>query len=62
MKQALSSEQQQLLRNNKVIEQSEIVYQEGDLFIAEDVLSNTKRILNAAQILSESNKKQVLLD
>lgn len=62
MKQALPSEQQQMLRNNKIIEQSEIVYKEGDLYIAEDVLSNTKRILNSAQILSESNNRQVLWD
>ncbi len=61
MKIALTKEQQVLLRGKGVINQSEIAYLEGDLYIAEDVLSGEKRMLTtAATMLSEANKSRVL--
>ena len=61
MKQALTKDQQTFLRGRGVLTQNEVAYQEGDLYVAEDVLSGTKRILaNAGSMLSESNTKKIL--
>ncbi len=61
MKQALTKEQQQLLRGRGVLHSNEVAYQEGDLYVAEDVLSGVKRIIaSAGNVLSESSDKQIL--
>ena len=41
------------LRAQGVISETEIVYKEGDLFIAKDVVSNTKRIIEYRENVNE---------
>lgn len=48
----------QHLREIGVIKQTEIIYQEGDLYIAKDVVSDTKRIVEIKAILSSSRKNE----
>ena len=61
MKTALTKSQQTLLRGKGILTQNEVAYQEGDLYVAEDVLSGARRILaNASNVLSEATSTQVL--
>lgn len=61
MKTALTKSEQQLLRGKGILSQNEVAYQEGDLYVAEDVLSGARRILaNASSVLSEANQSKVL--
>jgi hypothetical protein len=41
------------LRAQGVISETEVVYKEGDLFIAKDVVSNTKRIIEYRENVNE---------
>lgn len=60
MKTTLTSEQLQLLRTRGILEKNEVAYQEGDIFVAEDVLSGAKRIITPNSVLSEASQKKVL--
>lgn len=54
MKSALSTPEQESLRMKKILKTSEIAYQEGELFFAEDALTGDKRVINVSQIMAES--------
>ncbi len=59
MKTALDQKMQQQLRSQGVLNSDEVAYKEGDIFIAENVLTSAKRILSSS-VLTENNKKQIL--
>ena len=58
MKTVLDQKLQQQLRAEGVIEENEIAYKEGDIFVAENVLSGARKIISPP-VLTE-NKKQIL--
>lgn len=41
------------LRTQGIITQTEVVYKEGDLFIAKDVVSNSRRIIEYKEAVNE---------
>ncbi len=49
----LSAEALKNLRVEGVISQTEIVYKDGDLFIAKDVVSNARRIIEYREAVNE---------
>lgn len=60
MKIILNPENIKLLRQKGIIAESEIVTVEGDLYVAENVLSGAKRVISVGNVLNE-NSKRVLL-
>lgn len=60
MKNALTPQDQHMLRSRGILQDNEVAYQEGDLYVAENVLSGHKRIINAGSILAETTNKQIL--
>ena len=60
MKTALTKIEQTFLRREGIIQQSEVAYLEGDLYIAEDVLSGEKRMITQAGTMLSENKSRVL--
>ena len=66
---SLSKDILQNLRENKVITEQEIVSIEGDIYVAKNVLSDKKRIIDSATIknylknnLNENSNKRLLKD
>tara|TARA_R110000824_G_scaffold136384_1_gene299970 strand:+ start:132 stop:317 length:186 start_codon:yes stop_codon:yes gene_type:complete len=59
MNQELSSAQLADLRAQRLIEESEFAYIAGDLLIAENAVTNEKRIVGKSELLTE-NKRRVL--
>ncbi len=58
MQTTLSDEQLRTLREGHIIESNEIAYKNGDLLIAENVLTKQTRIVGqAGNILAEANKR-----
>lgn len=57
----IPSEEIQLLRNSQLISDSEIAYWQGDLFIVEDVLSGTKRMLDKSKTMILETKRRMIL-
>ena len=57
MKIPLEQAKQKQLRNNGVITFDEIAYQEGDLFVAENVLNGTKRMISSFRPTSVQSLK-----
>jgi hypothetical protein len=58
MQAALSDDQLRSLREGRIIEQNEIAYKNGDLLVAENVLTKQTRIIGqASSILTEANKR-----
>jgi hypothetical protein len=58
MQAALSDDQLRSLREGRIIEQNEIAYKNGDLLIAENVLTKQTRIIGqASNVLAEANKR-----
>ena len=54
----LGREQIALLRERKLVSETEIAYIAGDLIVAENVTSGEKRVVGeAGSILTESNKR-----
>ena len=49
------------LRSQGVISPTEVVYKEGDLFIAKDVVTNNKRIIEYRSSMSENTNDKRLL-
>lgn len=49
------------LRSQGVISSTEVVYKEGDLFIAKDVVTNNKRIIEYRSSMSENTNDKRLL-
>jgi len=61
MKQILSDETQTALRTEKIISESEVAMQIGDKFIAENILSRTRREINVpVRLLENSGNRRVL--
>lgn len=61
MKKLLEDSTQQSLRRSKIISNSEIVYQFGDLFVAEDTVTGVKRNLDISSFLNEDLKNARVL-
>ena len=57
MNQELSSVQLANLRAKNLIEDSEIAYIAGDLLIAENAVTNEKRIVGKSELLIESKRR-----
>jgi|19_taG_2_1085344.scaffolds.fasta_scaffold00659_6 hypothetical protein len=58
MKAILDLEELRLLREAGVIEIQEVAYQSGDIYVAENVVTGEKRVIEAAPtILAESNRR-----
>ena len=65
----LSNETQQALRSNNIISEQEVAVIAGDLFVAENVLTKERRMLNNSQVnqfitvsnITESTSKAQLL-
>lgn len=51
----------QVLRENRVIEQTEVVYQYGDLYVAENVVTLQRRQLNTVSVSSVINEGRRVL-
>jgi len=60
MKEALNSEKLATLREKNIINEQEIVYKVGDLFVAENILTGNKRQINIDELLSEASNRRVL--
>jgi len=60
MKNALSSQDQKLLREQNVINQHEVAYQVGDLYVAENILTGNKRPIEVAGMLTENGSRRIL--
>tara|TARA_R110001599_G_scaffold116552_3_gene284284 strand:- start:276 stop:464 length:189 start_codon:yes stop_codon:yes gene_type:complete len=57
----LSDDMQRLLRANNIIESNEVASAVGDTYVAIDVVTNARRIINFdIQLLKESSTKRVL--
>ena len=62
MKVVLSKEAQAFLRASKVINEQEVVYKFGDLFIAENSITGSKRqVQNLPALIIESASKPKIL-
>ena len=57
MSETLSNEKIQLLREEKIITESEVAIQHGDKFVAENVITKERRIIHIPQRLLESNRR-----
>jgi len=51
-----------VLRQSKVIEQEEVVLKEGDLFVAFNVVSQSRRVVQVPSNLLEGTVKRILRD
>lgn len=58
----LSDKDNQLLRERGLIQGDEVALRSGDLVIAENVVTKTRRVLSGVGPLLESAPRQVLLD
>ena len=57
----VDSELQSLLRARGVITENEVVSKEGDLFVAVNVINNSRRIIQLDQTLLENRSDKQLL-
>lgn len=58
MQSNLSNEQLNNLRKNNIIESNEIAYKNGDLIVAENVITKQTRVIGpASTVIVESNKR-----
>jgi hypothetical protein len=60
MENYLTDAQQTQLRQQGVITMTEVVKRVGDLFVAEDVVTGSRRVVNLTTILPESTGRRVL--
>ena len=60
MSEYLKESIQKALREKGLISENEIVTKQGDLYIALNVISNTKRILTIDNVFLNENTKRVL--
>lgn len=58
----LTDNQQQLLRNRGVIGADEVAIRIGDLVIAENVVSRTRRVIDGSQLSEDMRPRRVLRD
>ena len=57
MQNILSEDKLQSLRDLKVISENEIAYKKGDLIVAENVLTNEKRVIELPDIQLEMHRR-----
>tara|TARA_Y100000592_G_scaffold55816_1_gene87770 strand:- start:381 stop:566 length:186 start_codon:yes stop_codon:yes gene_type:complete len=50
------------LRQNKVIKKEEVVMKEGDLFVAFDVVTQNRRVVEVPTSLLEATSRRILRD
>ena len=61
MDQALDNDTQARLRDEKIITENEVAIQIGDKFIAENVISRTRRVIHVPnRLLENTSNKRVL--
>ena len=61
MDQALDNDTQVRLRDEKIITENEVAIQIGDKFIAENVISRTRRVIHVPnRLLENTSNKRVL--
>lgn len=60
MENYLTDIEQTALRQRGVISGSEVAKRVGDLIVAEDVTTGTRRVIDQAAIISEVNSRRVL--
>ena len=60
MKTPLSEVDQKKLRENQVINEHEVAYKIGDLYVAENVLTSQKRQIQVGSLIVERSDKRVL--
>ena len=53
---SLNSQDIQKLRDANLINQNEVVFKIGDLLVAENILTNERRVIDASTLLLESSK------
>jgi len=58
----LPDKDQQYLRKTGVLKENEVAAKEGDLYVATDVLSGTRRIVTIPQALLENLQRRILRD
>ena len=56
----LTDQQQTSLRQSGLISSQEVAFISGDLLIAENVVTNDRRVLGETNLLVESSNKRVL--
>ena len=56
----LTDQQQTTLRQSGLISSQEVAFISGDLLIAENVVTNDRRVLGETNLLVESSNKRVL--
>ena len=57
LKHLLTAQQLVLLREKGLLSKEEIAFVTGDLLIAEDAVTNERRVIGEASLLNESNKR-----
>jgi hypothetical protein len=61
MENYLSDSQQALMRQQGIITATEVIRQVGDLFVAEDVVAGTRRVIERfTHVLPESTGRRIL--
>jgi len=58
----LPDNHQQQLRSQGILKENEVIAKEGDLYVATDVLTGTKRIVTIPKSLLENLQRRVLRD
>jgi hypothetical protein len=58
----LSDDVINILRQNKVIKKEEVVMKEGDLFVAFDVVTQNRRVVEVPTSLLEATSRRILRD
>jgi hypothetical protein len=61
MEKVLDDNTQRQLRTNAVINQNEVAMKVGDIFLAENVITKTRRIIEMNLNLTEATNKTTLL-
>lgn len=61
MDQALDNDTQVRLRDEKIITESEVAIQIGDKYVAENVISRTRRVIHVPNRLLENNSNKRVL-
>jgi len=56
----LTPTQLEALRLKELIRSNEVAYINGDLLIAEDVLTNSRRVVGESTLISEGTNRRVL--
>tara|TARA_A100001515_G_scaffold54953_1_gene43416 strand:+ start:2062 stop:2253 length:192 start_codon:yes stop_codon:yes gene_type:complete len=61
MNETLSNQTQELLREEKIITDTEVAISVGDKYVAENILTKTRRVIHVPQRLIESSTNRRVL-